>query len=297
MQLIVVTGLSGSGKSIALNQLEDLGFYCIDNLPGKFLVSVASHLHKIGRDQVAVSLDSRSDVTIEDINVHFEELKKKGVDVRVLCLTASTDSLVRRYSETRRQHPLSRKPGNDPDTLIEAIEKERKLLEPLIGNSHLIDTTGMLANTLRQWVRNFVNTKNGSLILTFESFGFKRGLPMASDLVFDVRCLPNPYWDKDLREYTGKDEPVIKYLESFSEVKDMIDDIEGFVKKWLPFYQKQNRPYLTVSIGCTGGQHRSVYIAEQLAKRFSKYQGSVIIRHRTLDAGTPEGDPKAGSAK
>ena len=148
----------------------------------------------------------------------------------------------------------------------------------------LIDTTGMLPNTLNHWIRNFVRAKKGRILLTFESFGFKRGLPMASDLVFDVRCLPNPYWEEDLRKYTGKDQPVIDYLRSKPEVQEMISDIQNFVEKWLPSYEAQNRHYLTVSIGCTGGQHRSVYIAETLARHFSKSYEGVIVRHRTLDA-------------
>lgn len=187
MQLIVVTGLSGSGKSIALRQLEDLGYYCIDNLPGNYLVPVAEHLHSVGRDLLAVSLDSRSDASIPEISKSFKTLKEHNVDIRVLCLTASTDALVQRYSETRRQHPLSQRSASGPETLVEAIEKERKMLEPFVGFSHIIDTTGMLPNTLNHWIRNFVRAKKGRILLTFESFGFKRGLAMASDLVFDVQ--------------------------------------------------------------------------------------------------------------
>ena len=230
MQLIVVTGLSGSGKSIALRQLEDLGYYCIDNLPGNYLVPVAEHLHSVGRDLLAVSLDSRSDASIPEISKSFKTLKEHNVDIRVLCLTASTDALVQRYSETRRQHPLSQRSASGPETLVEAIEKERKMLEPFVGFSHIIDTTGMLPNTLNHWIRNFVRAKKGRILLTFESFGFKRGLPMASDLVFDVRCLPNPYWEEDLRKYTGKDQPVIDYLRSKPEVQEMISDIQNFVE-------------------------------------------------------------------
>lgn len=288
MQLIVVTGLSGSGKSIALRQLEDLGFYCIDNLPGTYLIPVCQHLQSIGREQVAVSLDARSDVSLPDISQNFQQLKDQNVDLRILCLTASTDALVQRYSETRRQHPLSLKDSGSAETLIEAIEKERKLLEPLLGQAHVIDTTGMLPNTLNHWIRNFVRAEPGRILLTFESFGFKRGLPMASDLVFDVRCLPNPYWIEELRPYTGKDQPVIDYLKEQPLVQEMVSDIKDFVSKWLPRYEEQNRHYLTVSIGCTGGQHRSVYIAETLADYFSKHQEGVIVRHRTLDAKAPK---------
>lgn len=283
MQLIVVTGLSGSGKTIALNELEDLGYYCIDNLPGVFLLPITKHLHDVGRERLAVALDSRGDVSLNDLASQIKALGEKGVDVRVLYLTASTPVLVQRFSETRRQHPLSRKEGNTLETLTDAIEKERAFLDPIVTYSHLIDTSGMLPGTLRKWVDDFVNVKEGELILTFESFGFKRGLPMASDLVFDVRCLPNPYWEESLRPFTGKDQPVIDFLAKSKEVSEMIGDISHFIEKWLPFYLAQNRHYLTVSIGCTGGQHRSVYIVEALSKYFSKKYDSVITRHRALD--------------
>lgn len=285
MQLILVTGLSGSGKSIALRQLEDCGFYCIDNLPASFLLDVTEHLSAIGRKHVAVALDSRSDVTLSEIADSIAKLKAKNVDLRILCLTASTNALVQRFSETRRQHPLAlNATSGSPETLTEAIEKEREMLSPIVGFSHLLDTTGLLPNTLRHWVRNFVNAKPANLILTFESFGFKKGLPLASDLVFDVRCLPNPYWDEKLRKFTGLDEPIIEFMQQHDEVREMIDDIANFVEKWLPKYRAQNRHYLTVSIGCTGGQHRSVYITEQLGKRFNKDVNGIVIRHRTLDA-------------
>lgn len=286
MQLIVVTGLSGSGKTIALNELEDLGYYCIDNLPGTFLVPVTKHLHDVGRDRLAVALDSRGDVSLNDLASQIKVMEEKKVDVRVLCLTASTPVLVQRYSETRRQHPLSRREGQSLDTLTDAIEKERAFLDPIVTYAHLIDTSGMLPGTLRKWVDDFVNVKEGDLILTFESFGFKRGLPMASDLVFDVRCLPNPYWDESLRPFTGKDQPVIDFLEKSQEVRSMVNDIAGFIEKWLPYYLAQNRHYLTVAIGCTGGQHRSVYIVEALSKYFGQKYRSVITRHRALDSVT-----------
>ncbi len=283
MQLILVTGLSGSGKSIALKQLEDCGFYCVDNLPAKFLFSITEYLSSIGRKHVAVALDSRSDITIKEFDECLAKLASQNIDLRVLCLTASTDALVQRYSETRRQHPLSMK-GSSPETLTEAIEKERELLAPMISRSHLIDTTGLLPNTLKYWIRRFISAKEDSLILTFESFGFKKGLPMASDLVFDIRCLPNPYWNENLRPYTGLDQPIIDFMKQHPEVNEMVDDIANFIKKWLPRYRAQNRHYLTVSIGCTGGQHRSVYVVEQLGKIFSKDHDGIVLRHRTLDA-------------
>ncbi len=282
MQLIVVTGLSGSGKSIALKQLEDSGFYCIDNLPASYLSSITQHLQTTGHEHVAVALDSRSDMTFKQVAECFSELTKSGIEVKALCLTASDEALVQRYSETRRQHPLSQKPGV-PDTLTGAIEKEREMLSPFMPHCHLIDTTGMRPSTLQHWVTKFASAKPGSLILTFESFGFKEGIPLASDLVFDVRCLPNPFWEVSLRNFTGRDQPVIDFLKGYPEVEEMIDDIDHFIQKWLPKYCAQNRHYLTVSIGCTGGQHRSVYIAEALAHRFSERTSGVVLRHRTLD--------------
>ncbi len=283
MQLIVVTGLSGSGKSIALKQLEDSGFYCIDNLPAAFLESVAKHLQANGRSKLAVAVDSRSDMTVDEVTSCFSKLAESGADLRALCLAASNDTLVQRFSETRRQHPLSQK-SDSPETLIDAIEKERELLAPFLPHCHMIDTTDMVPNTLRQWVKKFADAKEDSLILTFESFGFKQGIPITSDLVFDARCLPNPYWEEELRNHTGRDQCVIDFLESYPEVQSMVDDIEQFINKWLPKYREQNRHYLTVSIGCTGGHHRSVYIAESLYKRFSKRFDGVVLRHRALDA-------------
>jgi len=284
MQLVLVSGLSGSGKSIALKQLEDSGYYCIDNLPARFLVEVVEYLSSINREHVAVALDARSDIKIAQLYESLKTLKAMGVHVRTLCLVATTDYIVQRYSESRRQHPLSMQNQVAPDTLTEAIERERELLAPIFAHAHLIDTSGMLPSTLRQWIRHFINIEQDSLIITIESFGFKKGLPMASDLVFDVRCLPNPYWDKSLREYTGLDEPVIRFLEEKEEVSEMVSDISSFLEKWIPKYRAQDRHYLTISIGCTGGQHRSVYIAEQLGRICKEKYASVIVRHRTLDA-------------
>jgi UPF0042 nucleotide-binding protein len=284
MQLILVTGLSGSGKSIALRQLEDCGFYCIDNLPSDFLLPVTEHLSQSGWEKVAVALDSRSDVTSKSIHETLALLKSHAIDLRILCLTASTEMIIKRYSESRRQHPLSMKKENAPETLTEAIKIERDLIAPFFSEAHLIDTTGLLPSTLREWIKRFVNAREDSLILSLESFGFKKGLPLASDLVFDVRCLPNPYWDEALRPLTGKDAPVIEFLRRYPEVEEMIGDICTFIQKWLPRYRAQNRHYLTISIGCTGGQHRSVYVVEEIGKRFASLQDSVVIRHRTLDA-------------
>lgn len=285
MQLIIVTGLSGGGKSIAIRQLEDSGFYCIDNLPAEFLLPVARSLEASGTRAAAVAIDARSHATFETAFASLSELEKLGVDARVLYLTASNEELVRRFSETRRRHPLStlaEHQGRDL-TLNEAIANERSLLAPVADIAHVLDTSRLLPSQLRRWVQQFVGMPEAKLTLTFESFGYKRGLPFASDLVFDVRCLPNPYYSPALRPLTGLDAPVADFLAAEPLVGEMIDDIARFIDKWLPRYRAQNRHYLTVCIGCTGGQHRSVYVAESLGRRFAATAGT-IVRHRALDA-------------
>lgn len=282
MQVIVVTGLSGSGKSIAIRQLEDSGFYCIDNLPVAFIVPVVRSLGEGGQDRVAISVDIRTRANPREAREKLSELMGLGFDVRVLALTASTPALVQRFSETRRRHPLtplSREPG-DQSGLQEAIARERALLDLRIGQ--VLDTSDLSASTLRAWVRQFVQAPASEMTLSFESFAFKKGIPVAADLVFDARNLPNPYYEPELKRLTGKDAPVIAYLERHSEVKAFADDIEAFIRKWLPSYRRQGRHYLTVCIGCTGGQHRSVYVAETLCRRFAGTEGAVV-RHRVLD--------------
>lgn len=284
MQIVLVTGLSGSGKSIAIRQLEDCGYYCIDNLPAHFLVPVLRDLHAGGTNMAAVAIDARSHATFEGIRNGIETLRAEGHDVRVLFLTASTAELVQRFSETRRRHPLTtrlRQNGREA-TLQEAIERERDILGEAAVMGHVLDTTGILPNVLRCWVLQFVNLASAPLTLSFESFAFKHGLPVAADLVFDVRCLPNPYYDESLRPLTGKDEPVATFLAAQPDVVRMIDDIEGFVRRWLPAYRAQNRHYLTVAIGCTGGQHRSVFTAETLCRHFAA--DGALVRHRALES-------------
>lgn len=281
MQVIVVTGLSGSGKSIAIRQLEDSGFYCIDNLPVDFIVPVVKSLQAAGQSQVAIAIDIRTHATPKTARGKIQELTQLGFDVRVLALTASTPALVQRYSETRRRHPLTpleRMPG-DQSGLQEAIAKERALLDLRIGQ--VLDTSDLSASTLRAWVRQFVKAPASEMTLSFESFAFKKGIPVAADLVFDARNLPNPYYEPELRRLTGRDQPVVDYLEKYEDVKSFVGDIEQFIRKWLPSYAKQGRHYLTVCIGCTGGQHRSVYVAETLGKRFAATEGA-IVRHRAL---------------
>ncbi|KMQ80419.1 putative ATP-binding protein UPF0042, contains P-loop [Candidatus Burkholderia pumila] len=288
MHIILITGISGSGKSVALNALEDGGYYCVDNLPPRFLPELASYLANEGQDRLAVAIDARSSLSLDEVPAIIRQLSQ-DYDLRVLFLNASTQALIQRFSETRRRHPLSGSPRHEADvgvlnSLAEAIERERELVANLVEFGHQIDTSNLSANVLRAWVKRFVETDAADLTLMFESFGFKRGVPLDADLVFDVRTLPNPYYDHQLRLFTGLDKPIIDYLSAQPMVCEMIDDIGAFVGKWLPRFRDDNRSYLTVAIGCTGGQHRSVYIAQALATRFGG-QANVIVRHR--DAPSP----------
>ena len=281
MKLILISGLSGSGKSVALNLLEDSGFYCVDNLPVVMLTVLVRMLQEEGVAKVAVAIDARAGHGIELLPGKIETLKAAGINLNFLFLFSHEETLLKRYSESRRRHPLA-----TPElTLVEAIRAERALLEPISQLGHRIDTSGMKANGLREWIRQFIEAEPGQgLTLMFESFGFKHGLPLEADLVFDVRCLPNPYYDPELRPLTGRDQPVIDFLEGEPEVRRMRDDICRFVASWLPNYIRDNRNYLTVAIGCTGGQHRSVYLAEWLAREFAN-RARVLVRHRTLACG------------
>jgi UPF0042 nucleotide-binding protein len=287
MRLVLITGMSGSGKSVALRLLEDIGYYCVDNLPPRFLPQVAGYLADAGQDEVAVSVDARSELSLGELPQIIGHLRNAGHDLRVLFLTASTESLIQRYSETRRRHPLSGRlaiadDGLEP-TLAESIEAERELLAPLDKAGHVIDTSGLAPATLRDWVRRFVGSAPAPLTLTFESFAFKNGVPASADLLFDVRNLPNPFYEPALRPLTGLDAPVVDYLERSPIVAAMIDDIDRFIARWLPSYHADNRHYLTVAIGCTGGQHRSPYVVERLAARFAaRERERVLARHRNL---------------
>jgi UPF0042 nucleotide-binding protein len=287
MQLIIVSGISGSGKSLAINVLEDAGFFCIDNLPVQYLLEVALALEKEGQNQVAVSIDARVGKSLAGLRDAVTRLREHGHDVKVLFLNARTDALVQRYSETRRRHPLTL-PSSDKmgPTLSESIEHERELMSEIEDLGVSIDTSDLHPNTLRQWVRDVVNADRATMTLLFESFAFKHGVPLDADLVYDVRCLPNPYYTAELRPMTGLDKQVVAFLSSIPPVAKMIDDISRFLEDWLPHYVQDNRHYLTVAIGCTGGQHRSVYIVEALAKRFGPTE-RVLVRHRAL-AGRPQ---------
>ncbi|MGI4984310.1 MAG: RNase adapter RapZ [Janthinobacterium lividum] len=285
MRIILITGISGSGKSVALNALEDIGYYCVDNLPPRFLPELAAFLANDGCSRLAVAIDARSGNSLHDIARMLDELRVSGHTTRVLFLNASTQSLIARFSETRRRHPLSVSSGEalprSEASLADAIEGERELLSGLTELGHQLDTSSLRANTLRAWVRTFAEHQNEGLTLMFQSFGFKKGLPLDADYVFDVRSLPNPYYDTTLRPLTGRDQPVIDFLSDVPEVHEMIEDISSFLKKWLQSFRNDNRSYLTVAIGCTGGQHRSVFIAETLARRFGGAD-QVILRHREI---------------
>jgi UPF0042 nucleotide-binding protein len=277
MRVILVTGMSGSGKSIALNVLEDIGYYCVDNLPANLLVEVVDFLAQSGYTRVGVSADVRSGPTLKELPASVAELRRRQVDLRVLFLDAKTGTLVKRFSETRRRHPLS----DDTRTLPECIDAERAMLQDIVALAHRIDTSELNTNALRAWVKDFAGLAGAGMTLLFQSFGFKHGVPLDADLVFDVRCLPNPHYDPVLQPLTGNDEQVIAFMEADADAQKMLADISAFIDAWLPCYLRDNRSYLTVAIGCTGGRHRSVYFTEVLARHFGPAL-PVIVRHREL---------------
>ncbi len=279
MQVVIISGLSGSGKTIALNVLEDAGYYCVDNLPAPLLVDLVSHLQKQEHSHVAVAVDMRSGDNIAVLPRQLDALDSRGIQIKFIFLNARNDILIQRFSETRRRHPLTDK----HITLEEAIRREREALATLAILGHHIDTSSLRPNALRTFIKDFItDSKNLPLLtLLFQSFGYKYGIPLDADLVFDVRCIPNPYYDPQLRELTGHDPEVIRFMEAQPEVPRMIKDIRNFLDNWLPTYIRDNRVYLTVAIGCTGGQHRSVYFAEMLALYFRDIT-HVLVRHRSL---------------
>ena len=286
MRIILITGISGSGKSVGLNALEDAGYFCVDNLPPTLLRSLVETRQREGDTTLGVAVDARSADSLAGLPDDINWLKEQGHDVKVIFLTAKTESLVTRFSETRRSHPLSHRVKstqnpNDRLTLTECIRKEREMLSAVEGMGDVIDTSGLSANKLRAWIKDLIGTERAPLTLLFESFAFKFGVPLDADLVFDVRMIPNPYYDLKLRPYTGKDKPVIEFLDAQPEANEILGDIRKFIEKWLPAFKRDNRSYLTVAIGCTGGQHRSVYMVEHLAAHFQE-AARVIIRHREL---------------
>ena len=278
MQVVLISGLSGSGKSIALNVLEDAGYYCVDNLPAPLLSDLVGQLRLEGHELVAVAVDMRGGSSIAALPLQLRNLEAEGITLRFVFLDARDDVLIQRFSETRRRHPLA----GDDVTLGEAISREREALETLASLGHHIDTSNLRPNALRSSIKEFAALDERSgLTLLFESFGFKNGIPLDADLVFDVRCLPNPHYDPLLRPLTGRDVEVIRFLEAEPEVSRMEADLRRFIGDWLPAYIRDNRSYLTVGIGCTGGQHRSVYLAERLAAHFRE-SARVLVRHRSL---------------
>jgi UPF0042 nucleotide-binding protein len=278
MDLILIGGVSGSGKNVALAALEDSGYYAVNNLPLPLLLDTAAYLARVGRDRVAVALDIKTGPGLPGLEQAIDALKATGWHVRFLFLDAKVETLVKRFSETRRRHPFS----SDQRTLTEAIEYERGLLVDVRQLGIVFDTSELPAVALRGWIRDYLSVDPSKLTLQVESFGFKHGVPLDADLVFDVRCLPNPHYEPHLAPQCGKDRDVIAFLETIPEVERMYGDIYHFVASWLPDYARDSRNYLTVAIGCTGGRHRSVYLAERMAQAFSpRYQ--VLVRHRGLD--------------
>jgi UPF0042 nucleotide-binding protein len=284
MRLIIVSGLSGSGKSVALHMLEDIDFYCVDNIPAALLKPFISHTVRGLGDtypRTAVGLDARNRAgEIETIPALVAELRRSNINCEVLYLHAAEEVLLKRYAETRRKHPLV----TGEIGLREAIALERQLLEPITTAADwVIDTSNMGVHALRELIRERIERRReGQLSLMFESFGYKHGIPGDADFVFDVRSLPNPHWETALRKLNGRDQPVIEYLAGFASVRSMIEDLTAFLEKRLREFSQANRSYLTIAIGCTGGQHRSVYIAEQLAEHFRKSNPQVLTRHDSL---------------
>lgn len=277
MDLVLIGGVSGSGKSVALAALEDSGYYAVSNLPVAQLGGLLAHLKAARMDRVAVALDVKTGSGLSDLPSALEASRADGWGVRFLHLDAKTDTLVKRFSETRRRHPFS----SDHRTLTEAIEFERGLFSDVRTLGYSVDTSEQSAAALRSWIKDFISVDPSKLTLLFQSFGYKHGVPLDADLVFDVRCLPNPHYEPALATLSGRDPAVVAYLESQPEVERMFRDIYHFVASWLPDYARDNRNYLTVAIGCTGGQHRSVYLAERMAAAFTgRYQ--VLTRHRDL---------------
>jgi UPF0042 nucleotide-binding protein len=290
-EVVLITGMSGSGKSVALHALEDAGYYCVDNLPPELLLSFVALERQ--SERVAIAVDVRSATSLPLVPAQLQELRRQNVRVRPLFLDATTETLVRRFSETRRRHPLS---GSQPaadggvqahdgqHALIDAIELERELLAELREQAHVIDTSVIRPTQLQAYVKSLLSAPANQLTLVFESFAFKRGIPVDADYVFDVRMLPNPHYEPALRDLTGRDEPVAAFLQQHPEVQRMQDHIGKFLEQWLEPLARDHRSYVTVAIGCTGGQHRSVFLVEQLAAWFSP-RWTTLKRHRELDAG------------
>ncbi len=280
MRFVLVSGLSGSGKSIALDVLEDSGYYCVDNLPATLLLEVLKFLSDGGHERIAVSVDARS-AALASLPRQLEAIKAQGAESTVLFLEASADTLLRRFSETRRGHPLAGAGAAPGRTLGEAIERERALLADVAQLGHRIDTTGLQPRILRNWIKELLGPEAGAPTLLFESFAFREGIPTDADWVVDARMLPNPHYQPGLANLTGRDAPVAEFLARDETVRAFLDDLGAFLSRWLPEVRRDNRNYLTVAIGCTGGRHRSVFLAERLARSFSG-EWRVLVRHRGI---------------
>lgn len=291
MRLLIISGRSGSGKSTALNMLEDHGYYCIDNLPASllpaFIKRISSDTLKLPR--VAVSIDARNlPDDLKKVPAILQELHESSLDAEIIFLDANGPTLIKRFSESRRRHPLT----TATIGLREAIAREREMLEPIAALAGLsIDTSTMSVHQLRDVIRSrLVDKKSSALSVMFESFGFKSGVPVDADIVFDVRCLPNPYWEQSLRPLTGLDQPVIDYLSQQDDVNEMLTDIRTYLEKWLPRFEASNRSYMTIAVGCTGGQHRSVYLCERLREAFDGSISDLQVLHRELTRHIPARD-------
>jgi UPF0042 nucleotide-binding protein len=283
MSLLIVSGLSGSGKSLALQALEDMGYYCIDNLPAALLPHFAREIFGTparAPAHAAVGIDARNRSFLDALPAGLKELQSLGLDYQIIFLTAEESVLVKRFKETRRKHPLT----NQSTPLLEGIRLEKTLLEPFSANAHLrLDTTHTTPHELRHLVHGFARSgETEGMTLLFQSFGFKKGTPLDADFVFDVRCLPNPHWQADLRPLTGLDGPVIEYLEKDPKVEAMFRQLTAFLEGWLPDFEAEHRSYMTIAVGCTGGQHRSVYLVRRLAEYFTNKGIKTQIRHREL---------------
>lgn len=288
VQIVLITGMSGSGKSVALHAMEDMGFYCVDNLPAELLIELVDLERSHQTHRLAIAIDVRSAASLPLLPTQLLKLKAKGFQVDLIFLDSTTETLIRRFSETRRRHPLSQSDycNVGPDqrhALAEAIELERNLLSDLHQQAHVIDSSMIRPTQLQSYVKAFIDAPGDQLTLVFESFSFKRGLPIDADFVFDVRMLPNPHYEPELRALTGKDPAVIDYLEQQPEVQRMLEQIHTFLDNWLDALTQNHRSYVTVAVGCTGGQHRSVYLTEQLAARFET-RWDTLKRHRELAA-------------
>ena len=286
-ELVLITGMSGSGKSVALNALEDAGYYCVDNLPPELLLPFVQLEQQHRATKIAIAMDVRSANSLPLVPAQLAHLRALDVNIRLLFLDATTEILVHRFSETRRRHPLSRQDDADVTRdqqrdLVEAIELERELLSELREESHIIDTSLLRNTKLQGYIKSLISAPATQLTLMFESFAFKRGIPVHADYVFDVRMLPNPHYESALRPLTGRDAPVAEWLATHASVEKMADQIADFLNSWLPDLNQDHRSYVTVAIGCTGGQHRSVYLVEKLSDRFAK-EWVTLKRHRELD--------------